>query len=200
MEAVLAVPELLNLVLWAIKDPDPKVAGGALGSWVATSRTIHNACKADLDKAWMALLDCTFKEQLEINAGALAVSLAKEGKHPRIYLKELGQVSRWYKIYTAEYQAKNAIPNTQGRIPSAYKFFVRAHQREYEVNRRLVKAEAKSMGMANTDYDQFPSLSHWAKRRWDMLPQWRRDVYVACFRVVDARLKREAAAAAAAAR
>ena len=194
MEIVLAHPDLLPLVLWAIKDPNPEVAGRALDSWVATCRTIHNACKADHGKAWMALLESTFKEQLEINAGALAVSLAKEGKHPRIYLKELVKVSRWYKVYSAAYRAQN--PNALPRIPNAYKFFVRAHQREYEVNRREVKAEAKSMGMANTDYDQFPSLSHWAKRRWDMIPQWRREVYKACHRVENDRLEREAAAAA----
>ncbi len=194
MEAVLTDPDLLPLVLWAIKDPDPEVAGRALDSWVATSRTIHNACKADHDKAWLALLDTTFKEQLEINAGALAVSLAKEGKHPRNYLKELIRVSRWYQLYTAEFQAKNPNPKPWHRIPSAYAFFVRSQQREWEMAKYQAKAHAESLGMANTDYDQFPVLFSWARRQWQDLPQWRRDVYAACFRVVDARLKREAAA------
>ena len=195
MEAVLADPDLLPLVLWAIKAPDPQVVGRTLDSWVATSRTIHNACKVDHDKAWMALLDSAFKEQLEANAGALAVSLAKDGKHhPRIYIRELCEVTRWYKVYSAAYRAEN--PNAQPRIPNAYKFFVRAKQRVYQVEKHEVKAEAKSLGMANTDYDQFPSLSHWAKRRWDMIPQWRREVYKACHRVENDRLEREAAAAA----
>ena len=197
MEAVLSNPDLLPLVLWAIKDPDSEVAGFALDSWVATSRTIHNACKADHDKAWKALLDSAFKEQLEINAGALAVSLAKEGKHPRTYLKYLATVSRWYRFYAAEFRAKNT--NTPRLIPSAYAFYIRAQQCEYEKEKYLAKAHAASLGMAKTEYDSFPSLFHWAGRQWNDLPQWRRDVYIACFRVVDARLKREAAAAAAAA-
>ena len=196
METVLADPDLLPLVLWAIKDPDPEVAGFALDSWVATSRTIHNACKADHDKAWKALLDSAFKEQLEINAGALAVSLAKEGKHPRTYIKYLATVSRWYRFYYAEFRAKNI--NTQPRIPSAYAFFIRAQQCEWEVEQYKAKTHAASLGMAKTEYDQFPSLFNWAGRQWQELPQWRRDVYAACFRVVDERLKREAAAKAAA--
>lgn len=197
MEAVLAVPDLLPLVLWAIKDPDPEVAGRALDSWVATSRTIHNACKADLDKAWKALLDSAFKEWLEANAGALAVSLAKDGKHHSgIYIRELCEVTRWFRLYSAAYRAQN--PNAWPRIPNAYKFFVRAKQREYQVAKHAVKAEAKSLGMANTDYDQFPSLSHWAKEWWfQKLPDWRREVYKACHRVESDRLEREAAAAAA---
>ena len=194
METVLADPDLLPLVLWAIKDPDPEVEGRALDNWVATSRTIHNACKADHDKAWLALLDSTFKEQLKINAGALAVSLAKEGAHPRIYLKELAVVSRWYRFYAAEFRAKNT--NNPRLIPSAYGFFVRAQQCEYEVAKYQAKAHAASLGAANTEYDEFPSLFSWAMRRWEDLPQWRRDVYVACFRVVNARMRHEAAAAA----
>lgn len=162
MEKVLSDRDLLNLIFWQIEDECPLHTARLLTRWCAVNHTVRNASEDESAEVWRALMERGFKEWLEWNSGALAISCAIHGLHPRTYVKHF-YAMKVRLATTLGQPGKPALsePLTPYRL---FLFFVRD---AYLLDR-------------THDLNHHQSLYNWAVEKWNALDDWERVAFSSC--------------------
>jgi hypothetical protein len=168
MANVLTDDDLLHNLCCCVKDPDPDVQTRTLLCCCAINHAFRNACEAYRQKAWGVLLWDHFEPWMNVNAGELALAMAKADLHPRAYLESLLRTTREFRTP----YVWRGFP-TRRAVPAARNIFIKAHLEQW---RRERDAWRHQMGQSV----EFPSLFVWANPKWRHLPDWERVLYHAC--------------------
>ena len=158
MDDVLADRDLLHLIYMQIRDEDPWVEARALTHWPTINRAARVACARDEEKVWFRFMDRAFHEWIHYAGGELALALARDGQHPRVYVKQFLNThkDRWM------------FPPTGSGYEDALALFV--HDRKNTPEWR--EWVAGLMGPAKNS-----GLVQLGRRHWSLLPPWTRILY-----------------------
>lgn len=158
MEDVLADRDLLHLIYLQIRDEDPWVEARALTHWPAINRAARSACARDEEEVWFRFMDRAFHEWIHYCGGELALALARDGKHPRVYVKQM----------LITHKNRQVLPPTGCRHDDARAFMVE-DLKDTPVWQEWV---AGLVGHAKNSV-----LVPLGRRHWSQLPYWTRVLY-----------------------
>ena len=158
MDNVLADRDLLHLIYMQIRDEDPWVEARALTHWPTINRTARSACARDEEKVWSEFMDRAFHEWIHHLGGELALALACDDQHPRVYVKQ----------FLKTHKNRRVLPPTGCRHDDARALLVEDLKGTPEWQAWV----AGLMGPA-----KHSGLVQLGRRHWSYLPYWTRCLY-----------------------
>ena len=171
-EEVLGNADLLRCVFRSIKDANPDLWVRTMEGLLLVSRLAHSTCHAD-DAAWNAVIFIAFKQMMTMKKGRLTTQYAASGVSPREYVKVLCE-------YTAEDRA-NPIPasfpmvgSVQRQVQQPAARFRHLYQDEYQ---KLAQSWAAASPF---DPNGLKSFVAWSHERYEVLPEWKKNIFRAC--------------------
>ena len=174
MEEVLSATDLLQSIYGNIKDASPEKAARALASFAVVNSVASAACKQISMEVWFALLNAHFAPWLATNAGALSLAITKADLHPRCYIYLLCEATRPFRM-----SAQNMLPwphRSSVRMPRVR--FIQYMTVQYNAEKQAYLASPD-----RDELNKFPNLFNWIQPQWAEQPDWRRQVFFACYYV-----------------